>query len=79
MYHALHCVRYYRMLRVVWLGVECPARDATRGVRVQGSQKCGESTRAVRRLAIVSVAEPFVCLEGSMCRRYSRESHGGSN
>ena len=23
MYHALHRVRYYRMLRVVWLGVEC--------------------------------------------------------
>jgi hypothetical protein len=27
------------MLRVVWLGVECQARDATRGVRVQGFEE----------------------------------------
>lgn len=77
MYHALHRVRYYRMLRVVWLGVECRRVTQLVGFAFRVPEMRGES-RAVRRLATVEVGETFICLKGLMCERYSRESHGGS-
>jgi hypothetical protein len=74
MYHALHRVCYCRMVRVVWLGVEC--RRVTQ--LVGRAFKCGESPGMVWRLATEMLASRlFVCFERSMCERYSWESHGG--
>lgn len=86
MYHALHRVRYYRMLRVVWLAVECPARDATRGVRVEGREECGgrggwkgaeTSGGQERRGSGLFVC--WACQMGVRCQDTGgRESHRGS-